>query len=200
MLQRAFELKSGQILIDDTDITDVTQESLHQNISIIPQDTVMFNRNIFQNLIFGTKIKDIKSVREAAKKAYADEFILEKEGGYNSYAGDRGCKLSGGERQRLAIARAILKDAPILILDEATSSLDTQSEKLINKAIESVIQNQTVIAIAHRLSTLKNMDRIIVLDKGKIAEEGTFDELLSFGGKFAKLYYSQQKKKGGKNV
>ena len=160
----------------------------------------MFNRNIFQNLIFGTKIKDIKTVRDASKKAYADEFILAKEGGYNSYAGDRGCKLSGGERQRLAIARAILKDAPILILDEATSSLDTESEQLINCAIENVIQNQTVIAIAHRLSTLKNMDRIIVLDKGEIVEEGNFDYLLSLGGKFTKLYRAQQKKKGGKNV
>lgn len=200
LLQRAFELNSGQILIDDIDITDVTQESLHQSISIIPQDTVMFNRNIFQNLIFGTKVKDLKVVREASKKAYADDFILEKNGGYNSYAGDRGCKLSGGERQRLAIARAILKDAPILILDEATSSLDTQSEHLINKAIENIIQKQTVIAIAHRLSTLKNMDRIVVLDKGKIIEEGTFDDLLAKDGKFAKLYLAQQKKKGGKNV
>ena len=172
----------------------------NQNISIIPQDTVMFNRNIFQNLIFGTKIKDLDAVREASKKAYADEFILTKEGGYNSYAGDRGCKLSGGERQRLAIARAILKNAPILILDEATSSLDTESEQLINCAIENVIQNQTVIAIAHRLSTLKNMDRIIVLDKGEIVEEGNFGYLLSLGGKFAKLYRAQQKKKGGKNV
>ena len=200
LLQRAFELNSGQIFIDGIDITDVTQESLHQNISLIPQDTVMFNRNIFQNLIFGTKIKDLEIVREASKKAYADEFILAKEGGYNSYAGDRGCKLSGGERQRLAIARAILKDAPILILDEATSSLDTESEQLINCAIENVIQNQTVIAIAHRLSTLKNMDRIIVLDKGEIVEEGNFDYLLNLGGKFAKLYRAQQKKKGGKNV
>lgn len=200
LLQRSFELNSGQILIDDIDITDVTQESLHQNISIIPQDTVMFNRSIFQNIVFGTNIKDINIVRKASKKAYADDFILEKDGGYSSYAGDRGCKLSGGERQRLAIARAILKDAPILILDEATSSLDTQSEQQINKAIENVIQNQTVIAIAHRLSTLKSMDRIIVIEKGKIIEEGTFDQLLALGGKFKRLYLAQQKKRGGKNA
>ena len=199
-MQRSFELNSGQILIDDIDITDVTQESLHQNISIIPQDTVMFNRSIFQNIVFGTNIKDINIVRKASKKAYADDFILEKDGGYSSYAGDRGCKLSGGERQRLAIARAILKDAPILILDEATSSLDTQSEQQINKAIENVIQNQTVIAIAHRLSTLKSMDRIIVIEKGKIIEEGTFDQLLALGGKFKRLYLAQQKKRGGKNA
>lgn len=200
LLQRAFELDSGKILIDDIDITDVTQESLHQNISIIPQDTVMFNRSIFQNITFGTNIRDINTVKNASKKAYADEFIMEKDGNYNSYAGDRGCKLSGGERQRLAIARAILKDAPILILDEATSSLDTQSEQLINKAIENVISKQTVIAIAHRLSTLKNMDRIIVLDKGNIVETGKFDELINKGGKFAKLYLAQQKKKGGKHA
>ncbi|MBQ8750324.1 MAG: ABC transporter ATP-binding protein [Alphaproteobacteria bacterium] len=200
LLQRAFELDSGEILIDGKNICDVTQESLHQNISLIPQDTVMFNRNIYQNIVFGTNIKDIKKVRNASKKAYADEFIMEKEGGYESFAGDRGCKLSGGQRQRLAIARAILKDAPILILDEATSSLDSQSEKLINKAIENIINNQTVIAIAHRLSTLKNMDRIIVLDKGKIVEEGNFDELLKIKGKFFKLWQVELKKKGGKNV
>jgi ATP-binding cassette subfamily B protein len=200
LLQRAFELDSGEILIDGKNICDVTQESLHQNISLIPQDTVMFNRNIYQNIVFGTNINDIKKVRNASKKAYADEFIMQKEGGYESFAGDRGCKLSGGERQRLAIARAILKDAPILILDEATSSLDSQSEKLINKAIENIINNQTVIAIAHRLSTLKNMDRIIVLDKGKIVEEGNFDELLKLEGKFFKLWQVELKKKGGKNV
>lgn len=200
LLQRAFELDSGEILIDGKNICDVTQESLHQNISLIPQDTVMFNRNIYQNIVFGTNINDIKKVRNASKKAFADEFIMQKEGGYESFAGDRGCKLSGGERQRLAIARAILKDAPILILDEATSSLDSQSEKLINKAIENIINNQTVIAIAHRLSTLKNMDRIIVLDKGKIVEEGNFDELLKLEGKFFKLWQVELKKKGGKNV
>jgi len=200
LLQRAFELDSGEILIDGKNICDVTQESLHQNISLIPQDTVMFNRNIYQNIVFGTNINDIKKVRNASKKAYADEFIMQKEGGYESFAGDRGCKLSGGERQRLAIARAILKDAPILILDEATSSLDSMSEKLINKAIENIINNQTVIAIAHRLSTLKNMDRIIVLDTGKIVEEGNFDELLKLEGKFFKLWQVELKKKGGKNV
>ena len=198
LLQRAFEINSGEILIDGKDIRDITQESLHQNISLIPQDTVMFNRNIFQNIIFGTDIKDMKKVRNASKKAYADDFIMAKDGGYESLVGDRGCKLSGGERQRIAIARAILKDAPILILDEATSSLDSLSEKLINKAIENIINKQTLIAIAHRLSTLKNMDRIIVLDKGKIVEEGNFEELLNLKGKFFNLYNIEMKKKGGK--
>ena len=200
LLQRAFELDGGEILIDGKNICSVTQESLHHNISLIPQDTVMFNRNIYQNLIFGTDIKDIKKVRSASKKAIADEFIMEKDGGYYCYAGDRGCKLSGGERQRIAIARAILKKAPILILDEATSSLDNMSEKLINKAIENIIDNQTVITIAHRLSTLKNMDRIVVLDKGKVIEEGSFDELLNLKGKFFNLWQAELKKKGDKNV
>ncbi len=200
LLQRAFELNSGEILIDGKNIRDITQESLHHNISLIPQDTVMFNRNIFQNLIFGTTVKKIKKVRQAAQKAFADDFIMEKNGGYSSYAGDRGCKLSGGERQRLAIARAILKKAPILILDEATSSLDSVSEKLINKAIDNIIDNQTVIAIAHRLSTLKNMDRIIVLEHGKIVESGNFDNLLKLKGKFYRLWQAEIKKKGRKNV
>lgn len=200
LLQRAFEVQSGAILIDGQDISQVTQESLHQNISLIPQDTVLFNRSILENISFGLDDVSIKKVQAATKKAYADEFIRAKENGYDGFAGDRGCLLSGGERQRLAIARAILRDAPILILDEATSALDSESEVLINKAIENIIHKQTVIAIAHRLSTLKNMDRILVLHKGEIVEEGTFEELIKKGGKFAKLYFAQQKKRGGKNA
>lgn len=202
LLQRAYEIKSGSILIDGQNISAVTQESLHQNISLIPQDTVMFNRSIAENIAFGvpnTRIS-IRQVKEAAQKAYADDFIMAKENNYESFAGDRGCQLSGGERQRIAIARAILKKAPILILDEATSALDSESEQIINKAIANVIRNQTVIAIAHRLSTLKNMDRILVMHKGEIIEEGTFNELIAKGGKFAKLYFAEQKKHGGKNV
>ncbi len=199
LLQRSYELQSGDILIDGQNITHVTQESLHDNISLIPQDTVMFNRSIADNISFGTNVKSDKKIKNAAIKAYAHDFISDKDDGYNSFVGDKGCLLSGGERQRIAIARAILKNAPILILDEATSALDSESEQLIQKAIDNLIQKQTVIAIAHRLSTLKNMDRIIVLNKGKIAEEGSFDNLLKLGGQFAKLYAAQQKK-GGKNV
>lgn len=199
LLQRSYELDDGNILIDNQNITQVTQESLHDNISLIPQDTVMFNRSIADNIAFGTDTKSDKKIKAAAVKAYAHDFISDKDDGYNSFAGDRGCLLSGGERQRIAIARAILKNAPILILDEATSALDSESEQIIQKAIDNLIQKQTVIAIAHRLSTLKNMDRIIVLNKGKIVEEGTFNDLLKQGGQFAKLYAAQQKK-GGKNV
>lgn len=200
LLQRAYELQEGEILIDGQNITLVTQESLHQNISFIPQDTVMFNRSVAANIMFGTTSATQKQIKQAAKKAYADEFIKVKEGGYESFTGDRGCLLSGGERQRIAIARAILKKASILILDEATSALDSESEQTINKALENIIGKQTVIAIAHRLSTLKNMDRIIVLNKGLIVEEGTFTELIEKGGQFAKLYYARQKKDGGKDV
>ncbi len=200
LLQRAFEVQSGTILIDGQNISEVTQESLHQNISLIPQDTVLFNRSILENISFGLDDVSLKTVQTATKKAFADEFIRAKENGYDGFAGDRGCLLSGGERQRLAIARAILRKAPILILDEATSALDSESEALINKAIENIIHNQTVIAIAHRLSTLKNMDRILVLHKGEIVEEGTFEELIKKSGKFAKLYFAQQKKRGEKNA
>ena len=199
LLQRSYEIQSGNILIDEQNITQVTQESLHDNISLIPQDTVMFNRSIADNIAFGTDTKSDKRIKAAAVKAYANDFISDKDDGYNSFAGDRGCLLSDGERQRIAIARAILKNAPILILDEATSALDSESEQIIQKAIDNLIKNQTVIAIAHRLSTLKNMDRIIVLNKGKIVEEGTFADLIKRGGAFAKLYAAQQKK-GGKNV
>ncbi len=200
LLQRAYELHEGEILIDGQNIAAVTQESLHRNISLIPQDTVMFNRNIGANIAFGAKSATQRQIELAAKKAYADEFIKAKDGGYTSFAGDRGCLLSGGERQRIAIARAVLKKAPILILDEATSALDSESEQLINKALQNIIGKQTVIAIAHRLSTLKNMNRIIVLDKGKIAEVGRFEELIEKGGKFAKLYYAERKKSGGQNA
>ncbi len=200
LLQRAYELQEGEILIDGQNIALATQESLHQNISFIPQDTVMFNRNIAENIAFGTISATQKQIELSAKKALADEFIRAKDGGYESFAGDRGCLLSGGERQRIAIARAVLKKAPILILDEATSALDSESEQLINKALQNIIDKQTVIAIAHRLSTLKNMDRIIVLDKGRITEEGRFDELIEKGRKFAKLYFAEQKKSGGANA
>lgn len=164
-------------------IKNVTQSSLHQNLAIIPQETVLFQRSIKENIAYGIKATDRK-IKQAAQTACADGFIKKLPEGYNSMVGERGCKLSGGERQRIAIARAILKNAPILILDEATSALDSQAEKYIQKGMKNLMKNKTVIVIAHRLSTLKEMDRIIVLDKGKIAEQGIIKDLLAASGKF----------------
>ena len=195
LLQRAYEIQEGQILIDGQDIKTVTQSSLHQNLAIIPQETVLFHRSLKDNIGYGVKTTDRK-IRQAAKIACADKFIKALPDGYDSMVGDRGCKLSGGERQRIAIARAVLRNSPILILDEATSSLDSESESMVAEAINNLLGKQTVIAIAHRLSTLRRMDRIIYLEHGKVAEVGTFDELAKKkNGKFAKLWGMQQLEK-----
>ena len=192
LLQRAYEIEEGQILIDGQDIKTVTQSSLHQNLAIIPQETVLFHRSLKDNIGYGVKTTD-KKIREAAKIACADEFIRATPDSYESMVGDRGCKLSGGERQRIAIARAVLRKCPILILDEATSSLDSESENIVAEAINNLLGKQTVIAIAHRLSTLRKMDRIIYLEHGKVVETGTFDVLKKKkNGKFAKLWKLQQ--------
>ena len=192
LLQRAYDIEEGQILIDGQDIKTVTQSSLHQNLAIIPQETVLFHRSLRDNIGYGLDVSDRK-IKQAAKTACADEFIRALPDGYDSLVGDRGCKLSGGERQRIAIARAVLRNSPILILDEATSSLDSQSENMVAAAINNLLGKQTVIAIAHRLSTLRKMDRIIYLEQGKVAEVGTFDELAKKkNGKFAKLWKMQQ--------
>lgn len=195
LLQRAYDIDEGQILIDGQDIKTVTQTSLHQNLAIIPQETVLFHRSLRDNIGYGVEATD-KQIKRAAKIACADEFIKATPEGYDSMVGDRGCKLSGGERQRIAIARAVLRNRPILILDEATSALDSESESIVAQAIDNLMGKQTVIAIAHRLSTLKNMDRIIYLEEGKVAESGTFDELANKkNGKFAKLWRLQQLEK-----
>ena len=167
-------------------------------MAVIPQETVLFQRSIKENIAYGIKAADRK-IKQAAQTACADGFIKKLPEGYNSMVGERGCKLSGGERQRIAIARAVLRNSPILILDEATSSLDNQSESEVAAAINNLLGMQTVIAIAHRLSTLKKMDRIIYIEQGKIIETGTFDELAAMkNGKFAKLWKMQQLEKGGK--
>ena len=195
LLQRAYDIDEAQILIDGQDIKKVTQTSLHQNLAIIPQETVLFHRSLKDNIAYGVKVSD-KKIKQAAKIACADDFIRATPEGYDSMVGDRGCKLSGGERQRIAIARAVLRNRPILILDEATSSLDSESESIVAQAIDNLMGKQTVIAIAHRLSTLKNMDRIIYLEQGKVAESGTFEELANKkNGKFAKLWQLQQLEK-----
>ena len=180
LLLKNFNITRGDILIDDQSIYDVSSDSLRSQIALIPQDTLLFHRSIAENIGYAKINASNKEIIEAAKKAHIHEFITGLKEGYNTLVGERGIKLSGGQRQRIAIARAILKDAPILILDEATSSLDSRTETIIQESLNILIEDKskTVIAIAHRLSTLKHMDRIIVIDKGKIAEEGTHDALL----------------------
>ena len=178
LLLRLYDVSSGRILIDGQDIRQVTQESLRQNVSLVPQDPILFHRTLLENIRYGRRDAKDSEVREAARLAHCDEFALSLPTGYDTYVGERGIKLSGGERQRVAIARAILKNAPILVLDEATSSLDSHSESLIQDALGKLMSGKTVIVIAHRLSTIRKMDRIIVVEKGKIIEEGNHDELL----------------------
>lgn len=178
LLLRLFDVSSGAIKIDGQDIRDIRQGSLRELISFVPQDTSLFHRSIMDNIRYGKPNATNEEVYKAAKKAHAHEFIVKINGGYDTLVGERGVKLSGGERQRIAIARAILKNAPILVLDEATSALDSETEQKIQQALDELMKGKTVIAIAHRLSTIKKMDRILVLENGKIAEDGSHDELL----------------------
>ncbi|MBI5728641.1 MAG: ABC transporter ATP-binding protein [Candidatus Magasanikbacteria bacterium] len=178
LLLRMHEISAGAITIDGQKINRVTQESLWQVVSLVPQDPILFHRTLMENIRYGRGDATDEQVFRAAKLAHCDEFIMEFPDKYSTYVGERGVKLSGGERQRVAIARAILRDAPILVLDEATSSLDSESEALIQDALKNLMREKTVIVIAHRLSTIMTMDRIIVVEKGKIVEEGTHNELL----------------------
>ncbi len=192
LLLRTYDVNSGQICISGTDITGVTLHSLHKNIAVVSQDTSLFNRTIMENLRIARPEAADKDIYAAAKLAYIHETIIQMPNGYNSVVGERGIMLSGGERQRLSIARAILQNAPILILDEATSALDSEAEILIEQALNGLIQNKTVLAVAHRLSTLRHMDRIIVLKNGVIIEDGTPQELLSQpDSTFRRLYKLQ---------
>lgn len=191
LLVRYFDIDDGKITIGGEDVKKVRQESLRAKIAVIPQDTTLFNRTIMENIRYGNVNASDEEVIAAAKQAYADEFIRDLPNGYESKVGERGVMLSGGERQRIAIARAILKNAPILILDEATSALDSDSEQFIQKSLKQLMKGKTVIAIAHRLSTLKEMDRLIVMDKGKIIEEGSHEELLKRKSTYYKFYKIQ---------
>ncbi len=179
LLLRFYDITAGSILVDGQNIREVTQESLRSQISLVPQDPILFHRTLKENIKYGKPDATDVEVFEAARLAHCDEFIKDLPKGYDTYVGERGIKLSGGERQRVAIARAILKNAPILILDEATSSLDSHSESLIQDALDTLMKGKTVIVIAHRLSTIRKMDRIVVIDSGKILEEGTHDELVA---------------------
>lgn len=179
LLLRLYSPAAGRILIDNQDIAEVSQESLRKNISMVPQDPILFHRTLAENIAYGKRDATRQEIENAAKLAHCDDFIKALPQGLETYVGERGIKLSGGERQRVAIARAILKNAPILILDEATSSLDSNSEMLIQDALTNLMENCTTIVIAHRLSTIQKMDRIIVVDQGKIMEQGSHSELLA---------------------
>ena len=196
LMLRLYEAEKGRILIDGQDIRDVTQESLRRSIAMVTQETAMFNRSARDNIMYGQPDASEADMIAAAKQAEAHEFILALEDhkgrkGYDAHLGERGVKLSGGQRQRIALARAMIKDAPILVLDEATSALDSEVEAAIQSALERVMEGKTVMAIAHRLSTLREMDRIVVLDQGRIAETGSHDQLLALGGLYAGYWERQ---------
>ena len=178
LLFRFYDIQKGQILIDDQNIAQVSQESLRSHISLVPQDPILFHRTIKENIAYANPNATDKEIHKAAKMAKCDLFINHLEDKYETLVGERGIKLSGGERQRIAIARAIIENAPILIMDEATSALDSESEKYIQEAMTEVLKGKTAIIIAHRLSTIMQMDRIIVMDQWKIAEVWTHSELI----------------------
>lgn len=191
LILRLYDVTQGKILIDGQDIKEVTQDSLHSAIGMIPQDPYLFHRTLMENIRFARPDATDAEVRDAAKRAHADEFINKMPLGYQSVVGERGIKLSGGQRQRIAIARAMLKNAPLLILDEATSQLDSITEEYIQKSLWELMQGKTTIVVAHRLSTLMNMDRILAFDQGSIVEEGTHAELLAKNGLYKSLWEAQ---------
>ena len=191
LILRNFEPQAGVILLDGQDIGRATQESLHQQVSLIPQDPSLFHRSLKENIAYGRLHADDEQIRHATRLAHADAFIETMPEGYDSLVGERGVKLSGGQRQRIAIARVMLKDAPILILDEATSSLDSVTEKTIQENLDRVMGRKTVIAIAHRLSTIAHLDRILVFDQGRIVEDGSHEALLAQHGFYHRLWTMQ---------
>ncbi len=194
LIPRFHDVASGQILIDGVNVRELKLDDLRRLMGVVSQDPILFNDTIYNNITLGTGGATQQRVEEAARIAHAHDFIMQKESGYETEVGDRGTRLSGGERQRITIARAVLKNPPILILDEATSSLDTESERLVQDAINGLMQNRTCIVIAHRLSTVKHADEIIVLSHGKIVERGTHASLLSHDGMYKKLVELQQVK------
>ena len=190
-MARLYDIEKGEIYIDNNNILNFTLDSLRKQISIISQDTTLFHRTLYENIQYGNINATEKEVIEASKNAQAHEFILQTPNKYDSIVGEKGVKISGGQRQRIGIARTFLKNTPILILDESTSQLDSINEMYIQKSIDKVMENKTTVVIAHRLSTISKMDRIIVLDNGKIIEDGRHEELLKKQGKYFKLWNTQ---------
>jgi len=187
LLLRLADIQEGEILVDGQNVADVTQTSLRRQIAYVPQEALLFHRSIAENIAYGRPDATMDEIREAARAANALEFIEALPQGFDTITGERGIKLSGGQRQRIAIARAILKNSPILLLDEATSALDAESEQAIRHALANLMKGRTVIAIAHRLSTLQDFDRIVVLEGGRIAQDGAPDKLTHLDGFFREL-------------
>jgi ATP-binding cassette subfamily B multidrug efflux pump len=196
LLLRFYDIESGRILIDGQDISKVTQESLRAHIGMVTQDTSLLHRSIRENIMFGRTDATEAQLVEAVRRAKSDDFVARLEDqrgrrGFDAHVGERGVKLSGGQRQRIAIARVMLKDAPILVLDEATSALDSEVEAAIQSNLDDLMQGKTVLAIAHRLSTIAALDRLIVMDNGRIVEQGTHNQLIGQGGLYATLWQRQ---------
>ena len=198
LLPRFYDVTGGSIVIDGLDIREVTMESLREQVGIVPQETMLFNGSVYDNILYGRLDATEEEVMAASKAANAHNFITELPNGYDTQLGDRGVNISGGQRQRIAIARAILKNPQILILDEATSALDTESERVVQEALDRLMVGRTSFVIAHRLSTIKNADKILVMEKGKIVEEGNHDELMAKDGLYAHLYQIQYRNKEAK--
>ena len=198
LLPRFYDVTGGSIVIDGLDIRNVTMESLREQVGIVPQETMLFNGSVYDNILYGRLDATEEEVMAASKAANAHNFITELPNGYDTQLGDRGVNISGGQRQRIAIARAILKNPQILILDEATSALDTESERVVQEALDRLMVGRTSFVIAHRLSTIKNADKILVMEKGKIVEEGNHDELMAKDGLYAHLYQIQYRNKEAK--